>query len=101
MRFKNHIFICVNQKAEGKACCGEERGKELVDKFKELIVQKGLNGKVRAQRSGCLDACKFGPSIVIYPEGTYYGHVNLKDVERIIDEHVIEGKVIKELELIF
>jgi (2Fe-2S) ferredoxin len=98
-RFTHHIFICNNQKAEGKPCCGEERGTALVNEFKQQINEKGLKGKVRAQRTGCLDACEFGPSLVIYPEGTFYGHVNIEDVSRIIDEHVVGGTVIEDLEL--
>lgn len=99
MRFEKHIFICANQKAEGKACCGETRGMELVQKFRDVLKEKGLNGKIRAQRAGCLDACKQGPALVIYPEGTYYGHVQPEDVERIIEDHVINNRVVKELEL--
>lgn len=101
MRFEHHIFICTNQKAEGKPCCGEARGMELVEKFKEVLTEKGLKGKVRAQRSGCLDACSKGPTIVIYPQGTYYGNVSVNDVERIIDEHVIAHKIVDDLELTF
>jgi len=101
MRFEKHIFICTNQKAEGKSCCGETRGLELVEKFREVIAEKGLKGKVRAQRSGCLDACGNGPTLVIYPEGTYYGHVTPADVNRIVSEHVIGGNVIAELELTY
>ncbi len=99
MRFEKHIFICANQKAEGKACCGEKNGLELIEKFREVLNEKGLKGKVRAQKSGCLDACNFGPALVIYPEGTYYGHIQFADVERIVNEHVIGGNVIEELEL--
>ena len=101
MRFQHHIFICTNQKAEGKPCCGEERGMELVRKFRESLNARGLKGIVRAQRSGCLDACDFGPSVVIYPAGTYYGHVTPGDVERIINEHVVAGREVEELKLIF
>jgi (2Fe-2S) ferredoxin len=99
MRFDKHIFICTNEKEPGKAFCGAARGMELVEKFREVLNEKGLKGKVRAQRSGCLDACKFGPSLVIYPEGTYYGHVTPADVERIVNEHIIGGNIIEELEL--
>ncbi len=101
MRFEKHIFICSNQKAEGKKCCGENHGLELVNKFREVLLAKGLKGKVRAQRSGCLDACGFGPSIVIYPEGTYYGSVQISDVEKIIDQHVLQNKIVEELEIKF
>lgn len=99
MRYEKHIFICTNQKAEGKSCCGEQRGMELVEKFREVLSEKGLKGKIRAQRSGCLDACKHGPALVIYPEGTYYKQVTPSDVERIIDEHIIGGKQLEDLVL--
>jgi (2Fe-2S) ferredoxin len=101
MRYDKHIFICTNQKAEGKACCGETRGMELVNKFKEVLRDKGLQGKVRAQRSGCLDACGNGPALVIYPEGTYYGQVTINDVERIVEQHIQNNQKIADLELTF
>lgn len=101
MRFEKHIFICTNQKAEGKVCCSEAKGMELVEKFREVLADKGLKGSIRAQRSGCLDACSKGPAMVVYPEGTYYGKVTPADVERIVNEHFIEGNIIQELELKF
>lgn len=101
MRYDHHIFICANQKPEGKACCGEQRGLEILEKFREVIKEKGLNGKVRAQKSGCLDACKYGPTLVIYPEGTYYKNVQVSDVERIVESHVTNKEVLADLELIW
>jgi len=101
MRYDKHIFICTNQKAEGKACCGETRGMELVNKFKEVLRDKGLQGKVRAQRSGCLDACGNGPALVIYPEGNYYGQVTINDVERIVEQHIQNNQKLADLELTF
>lgn len=101
MRYEHHIFICTNQKAPGKACCGEQTGLALVDRFREVIREKGLVGKVRAQRSGCLDNCQNGPSVVIYPLGTYYAKVQLSDVNRIVEAHLIQGEVLKELEWTF
>jgi (2Fe-2S) ferredoxin len=98
MRFEKHIFICANDKI-GKACCGVEHGLALVTKFRDTLADKGLKSKVRAQRSGCLDACSKGPSLVIYPEGTYYGNVQLEDVERIVNEHVISGRIVEDLVL--
>ncbi|MFN7313255.1 MAG: (2Fe-2S) ferredoxin domain-containing protein [Bacteroidota bacterium] len=101
MRYEKHIFICTNQKAEGKACCGDTRGTELVNAFKESIRNKGLQTKIRAQRAGCIDACSNGPALVVYPEGTYYGKVTLADVERIVEQHLINNQVVSELELKF
>jgi (2Fe-2S) ferredoxin len=99
MRFDKHIFICANQKAEGKQCCGEVNGMALIEKFREVLAEKGLKGSVRAQKSGCLDACKFGPALVIYPEGTYYKNVQLTDVETIVEQHILQNKIVTELEL--
>lgn len=99
MKFQKHIFICTNQKESGKACCGEERGMELVQKFRDVLNEKGLKGTVRAQRAGCLDACKFGPALVVYPDGVYYAPVSPDDVERIVNEHIIGGKPVEELVL--
>lgn len=74
---------------------------ELVEKFREVLKAKGLQTSVRAQRAGCLDACSFGPAMVIYPEGTYYGNVSIDDVERIVEQHVVNNQVVEELELKF
>lgn len=101
MKYEKHIFICTNQKAEGKVCCGQEHGLALVDKFREVLKENGLQGKVRAQRAGCLDECKNGPALVIYPEGTYYKNVSINDVEKIVKQHVIDNKIVSELELTF
>lgn len=97
MKFEHHIFVCTNHKGKGKHCCSEEKGLELVAKFREVLKEKGLRGDVRAQRAGCLDACSDGPALVIYPEGTYYGNVKVKDVEHIVKKHIIDGKKVKKL----
>ncbi|MCY7420251.1 MAG: (2Fe-2S) ferredoxin domain-containing protein [Chitinophagaceae bacterium] len=57
-------------KAEGKLCCGEDREMALVQSFKESLKSKGLQLEIRAQRTGSLDACSFGPALVVYPQGT-------------------------------
>lgn len=102
MRFEKHVFICTHQREEGtKPCCGEQRGLELVAAMKKAIRDRGLQINIRAQRSGCLDACEHGPSMVVYPEGTWYGGVQLTDVDRIVDQHLAEGNPVKELEITF
>jgi (2Fe-2S) ferredoxin len=99
MKYRKHVFICVNQKAEGKQCCGEKRGMELVQAFKDSLKSKGLQLEIRAQRTGCLDACSFGSALVVYPEGTYYGHVQLSDVEDIVQNHLINNQPVESLVL--
>ena len=100
MKFKKHIFICTNERAAGeKKSCGESHGMALVVAFKKSLLDKGLKNEVRAQRAGCLDACESGPTLVIYPEGTYYSNVQLSDVEEIVQSHIIGNKLVERLVL--
>jgi (2Fe-2S) ferredoxin len=97
MKYQKHVFICTNQKDSPKKCCGEERGMALVDAFKNSLKEKGLNVEIRAQKSGCLDVCGFGPSLVVYPEGTFYGNVQLTDIEEIIESHLVNNTPVERL----
>ncbi len=99
MKYKKHVFICTNQKPAPKRSCGEERGMALVDAFKEGLKNRGLHIEIRAQKTGCLDVCAFGPSLVVYPEGVFYGNVQLSDVEEIIESHLINDQPVERLKL--
>jgi len=102
MKYKKHLFICTNQRAVGeKKSCGEAHGLELVKAFKKLVKDKGLNAEVRAQKAGCLDVCEFGPAMVVYPEGVFYGSVALTDVDEIFNEHLINNRPVERLVLKF
>ena len=71
----------------------------LVSAFKEEIKSRGLQQQMRAQKTGCLDACNFGPALVVYPEGTYYGHVQLTDVNEIVEKHLLQNQPVERLVL--
>ena len=98
-RFEKHIFICENKREADhpKGCCSDKGSAEIRELFKKRLKELGLNSKVRANSSGCLDACVFGPTIVIYPEQTWYGGVKHEDVEEIIQNHIINNKPVKRL----
>jgi (2Fe-2S) ferredoxin len=98
-RFEKHIFICENvrPKDHPRGCCSEKGSKELREQFKIRLKQLGLNTTVRANASGCLDACEFGMSVVVYPEQTWYGNVTVQDVEEIIQKHIINNQPVKKL----
>ncbi|MFI5219668.1 MAG: (2Fe-2S) ferredoxin domain-containing protein [Bacteroidia bacterium] len=98
MRFRKHVFICINERKDSdRKSCGEAQGMELVHAFKKLIKEKGLKTEIRAQRAGCLDACETGPTVVVYPEGVYYGGVRLTDVNEIVESHLINDKPVERL----
>lgn len=101
MKFKKHVFICTNDKDAPKKCCGSERGMALVDAFKEELKDRNLLTEIRAQKSGCLDTCGFGPSVVVYPEGIWYGNVQPSDVKEIVDSHLVNNQPVERLTLKF
>jgi (2Fe-2S) ferredoxin len=99
MKYTKHVFICTNEKEGGKKCCGEEKGMLLVNRFKEALKSRGLQMHIRAQRTGCLDACNFGPVLVVYPEGTYYGNIQPEDVNEIVEKHLLQNQRVTRLML--
>lgn len=98
-RFKHHVFVCENVRPPGhsKGCCAEKKSKEIREKFKKRIAELKLNVDIRVNSSGCLDACEFGPAIVIYPEQVWYGNVKVEDIDEIINEHLINSNVVERL----
>ncbi|MBC7891102.1 MAG: (2Fe-2S) ferredoxin domain-containing protein [Sphingobacteriaceae bacterium] len=101
MKYQKHVFICTNQKEAPKKSCGEVHGTELVTAFKEALKERGLHTTMRAQKTGCLDMCAFGPSLVVYPEGVFYGNVQLGDVEEIVESHLVNDTPVERLKLTF
>lgn len=99
MKYQKHVFICANQKEASKKSCGVEHGAALADAFKAALAERGLLKTMRAQRTTCLDACAFGPALVVYPEGTYYGNVQLSDVAEIVDSHLVNNQPVERLTL--
>jgi (2Fe-2S) ferredoxin len=98
-RFQRHIFICTNRRSPGhpKGCCAEKGSELLQAQFKAELKRRGIASDVRANASGCLDACSHGANIVIYPEGVWYGGVTAADIPEIIDRHIIGGEVVQRL----
>lgn len=100
MIYDKHIFICTNERKNStRKSCGEAHGLELVSKFKEELKTRNIDLKIRVQKSGCLDICDFGPTLVVYPEGVFYVGVTISDVAEIIDEHILNNKPVERLRL--
>lgn len=98
-RFEKHIFICENKRPDGhpRGCCSEKGSLQVREMFKKRLKELGINSEVRANAAGCLDACEFGISVVVYPEQIWYGAVKVEDVEEIIQSHIINNKPVKRL----
>ena len=99
LKYDKHIFICINQRVAGapRKSCGEAHGLEIVDAFKKKLQQRNLPVKLRAQKSGCLDICDYGQTVVVYPEGVFYVGVEVSDVDEIIEEHIVNHTPVKRL----
>lgn len=90
MLYDIHIFVCNNQRTDSeKLSCGEAHGLELVGEFKKQLKDLPIKLKTRANKSGCLGICDFGPTVAIYPEGVFYVGVRKNDVKEIVESHII------------
>ncbi len=98
-RYQRHVFVCLNERPSDhpKGCCLRKGSAEVRDVLKEELKKRGLAPIVRANNAGCLDACEYGITMVIYPEGIWYGGVTKEDVEEIVERTIINGEVIQRL----
>ena len=98
-RFERHLFICINERddCDARGCCATTGGKEVASWFKAEGKARNWKGRVRANKAGCLDACEFGPVVVVYPEQVWYSPRTLEDVRTICDQHIDGGVVVDEL----
>lgn len=98
-KFEKHIFICVNQRpaSDPRGSCDPSGTAELPRLFKVSLVKHGVKSLVRANKCGCLDQCSLGPTVVVYPEAVWYGHVTPADVDEIVESHIVAGKPVERL----
>ena len=100
VRFRHHVFVCENRRPEDdpRGCCAAKGSVQIRSALKAELKRRGIRD-VRANASGCLDACADGPSIVVYPEGVWYGHVRVEDVPEIVESHLVNGVPVERLRL--
>ena len=99
--YQHHVFFCLNEREAGSACCACHDAAAMQQHAKQRIKALGLNGegKIRINKSGCLDRCDEGPCIVVYPEGVWYTYVDRQDIDEIIDSHLVGGHVVERLRI--
>lgn len=99
--FTCHLFVCCNQREPGHArgCCDPAGAGALKAALKEALKLRKLGPTVRVNEAGCLEQCEYGPTVVVYPQQIWYGQVTPADVERIIEETVVHGRVLRDLQI--
>lgn len=99
--FERHVFVCLNVRPADapRPACTTDGKSELHTRLQQLSKEAGLSGKVRINKSGCLDQCEHGPNVVVYPDAVWYGNVKPEDAEAIVTEHLVGGHPVERLRI--
>ena len=88
---KKHVLIC------GGTGCTSSKSVQIKAKMEEAIKEAGIQDEVQVVLTGCFGLCALGPIVIVYPEGTFYSRIEIKDAETIVKEHLVGGTPVKSL----
>ena len=89
--YERHVFVCTGPR------CAPDTSPEIYQTLKAKLKELNVDQKsVRRAQVQCFGICQGGPILLVYPEGIWYHHVTQEKLARIIDEHILGGKPIRE-----
>ena len=86
-----HVLVC------GGTGCTSSHSPEIFAAFNDQLAKQGLDKEVKVVQTGCFGLCELGPIVIVYPEGAFYSRVTPGDVEEIVSEHLLKGRMVKRL----
>ncbi len=89
--YRSQVLICTG------TGCSSSNSPAIIKRFEECIKNAGLENEIKVVRTGCFGLCENGPICIVYPEGAFYSHIKVDDVERIVSEHLVKGRVVADL----
>ena len=98
VHYQTHVFCCINERAPDhpRSCCTARGSLALQGYMKQRAKALGIPD-IRINKSGCLERCELGPTMVIYPEGVWYHYETREDIDEIIERHIIAGERVERL----
>ena len=92
--YHRHVFLCT-----GPSCCTPEQGQAAWEVLKQQIKERNLGTGPNAcyrTKVGCLRICCHGPTLVVYPEGTWYHGMTAEQIPHFVRQHLLEGRPVQE-----
>ena len=89
--YRRHVFLCT-----GPSCCTPEAGAAAWDALKQALKDANLGGICQRTKVGCLRICCHGPTMLVYPEGTWYRGMTADRIARFVQEHLVQDRPVAE-----
>ncbi len=89
--YRAHVLVC------GGTGCTSNKSGDIIDRFESQLKEVGLDKEVKVVKTGCFGLCEAGPICIIYPEGVFYSRLQVSDVDEIVKEHLLKGRIVDRL----
>lgn len=89
--YRRMVFVCMNASHEGedRPVCAAGGAEKVLTCLKEEVKKRGLKGKIRALKSGCMDLCEKGPNVMVFPEGVLHSGVKPEDAPALVEKYLV------------
>lgn len=89
--YRAHVLVCAG------TGCTSSNSLKIMEEMESLLKKSNLEDEVKIVKTGCFGLCAEGPIVVIYPEGAMYVRVEASDVQDIVEEHLLKGRIVRRL----